>query len=63
MIDVEIKVEDDFCERINRELVIKSGDVEIRSGEFRSDSKEATLLALDLISAGTRLLNNHELYE
>jgi len=59
----EIKVEDNFCERINWELVIKKGDIEIRSGEFRSDSKEATLLALDLIRAGMGLLNNHELYE
>jgi len=62
MIEIEIEMEDNFCERINRELVIKSGDIEIRSGEFNSDSKEATLLALDLIRAGTQILDNHELY-
>ena len=62
MIEIEIEVEDRLCEDLIRELVIKSGDVEIRSGEFRSDSKEAMLLALDLIRAGSKILDNHELY-
>ncbi len=63
MNNIKINVEDNFCERLNREVVIECGDKEIRSGEISSESKEARLLALDLIKAAMSLLDNHELYE
>ena len=63
MSDIRINVKDNFCERLNREVVIECDDVKIESGEISSESKEAKLLALNLISAGMSLLNNHELYE
>ena len=59
----EILVEDNFPDRINRQLIIKTGNVKIESDIISSESKECKKLAVTLISAGYQLLNNHELWK
>jgi hypothetical protein len=59
--EINIIVEDNFCERLNRQLIIKCGDVTIQTEEFSSNSDRAKEIALKLQRAVIKILYNHTL--
>jgi len=59
--EIVIEVECNFCNRFHRQLLIKSGNVELRSNEFDARSQEAKRLALNMIYAAQQILTHHEL--
>jgi hypothetical protein len=59
--EIRLKVENNFCNRFDRQLFIKYGNAEIRSEQFDARSDEAKRLALEMIWAAQQLLAHHEL--
>ncbi len=57
----EIKIEDNFPNRMERQIIIETDNVTIKSDVMKSDSNECKKLALTLILTGYQLLNNHKL--
>jgi len=62
-LNVKIEVECNFPNRFHRELSITTDHTTIRFGEMDSRDDRTKELALDLIYAGTALLNHHELFK
>ena len=60
---IKLTVEDEFCDRIERQLTIESEEVTLKTLVLKSGTCECTRLALNLIQCGYSLLSNHELYK
>lgn len=61
--EYKIQVEDNFCSRFDRQLVIDvKGSCELKLPKVDSRSDDAKRLALDLIWAAQQIINHHELY-
>lgn len=58
---IQIKVEDNFCERSTRKLIIKTKNAKIETEEFDSKSDRALELAIQLQKAAIQLLWHHDL--
>jgi len=58
---IQIKVEDNFCERSNRQLIIETKNAKIETEEFDSKSDRARELAIQLQKAAIKLLWHHDL--
>ena len=59
--EIRLEVENNFANRFDRQLLIKSGNTEIKSNQFDARSQEAKRLALSMIWAAQIILSHHEL--
>jgi len=59
--EIRFEVENNFANRFDRQLLIKNGNMELRSNQFDARSQEAKRLALSMIWAAQIILSHHEL--